>query len=432
MEEKEIFLYIIIRIYNSNKQERGGLNCCSNTWFSEAILIKMFYPTKLIKKICARNGIVKVVSEYVHLEQRDNLYYGICPFHKESTPSLIVDKRTQSFYCFGCGAGGNVVNFIMKMEGCSFEDALQILANKVGIDLPEVNLSKESELKKDIFEMNVQTARYYYRKLRCCDNAGIRYLRNRGLTDETMKKFGLGLSDKFGKEVYLMLKSKGFSDATILTSGLVSFGEIREKEKGEDFFDKFWNRVIFPIMDENDRIIGFGGRVLGEGRAKYINSPETLVFDKGCNLYGLNHAKHTSRPYMILCEGYMDVIALHQAGFDNAVASLGTALTAQQAKLLAKYTNSVYLSYDSDDAGINAAMKAIPILANEGIEVKVINMEPHKDPDEFIKNLGKEAFEKRIAEAENSDRFEVRTHKRRCSSESEFYSKVADILLKRL
>ena len=310
------------------------------------------------------------------------------------------------YYCFGCGAGGNVFNFIMEYENYTFGEALKHLADRAGVELPQIEYSKEvrekAQERAELLEINKQAAQYFYYQLRTEKSAqGYQYLTGRGLSEETMRKFGLGYSDKFGGGLYQFLKSKGYGDDRLRESGLFNVDE------RHGMYDKFWNRVIFPIMDVNNRVIGFGGRVMGDGKPKYLNSPETKIFDKSRNLYGLNVARTTRRKYLILCEGYMDVISMHQAGFTNAVASLGTALTSGHASLLKRYTQEVLLLYDSDEAGVRAALRAIPILREAGVNSRVVNLRPYKDPDEFIKNLGAEAFEERLEQASDSFMFRV-------------------------
>ena len=297
-----------------------------------------------------------------------------------------------------------MITFLMEYENYSFQEALKVLADRVGIELPEQEYSKEAKKRADtrtiLLEINKAAAQYYYVQLRSLQGAhALTYLKNRELSDDTMKTFGLGYSNKYSNDLYQYLKSKGYKDEMIAQAGLIS---IDEKHGAHD---KFWNRVMFPIMDVNNRVIGFGGRVMGDAKPKYLNSPETPIFDKSRNLYGLNRARSSRKPYFLLCEGYMDVISLHQAGFTNAVASLGTALTAGHASLIKRYVNEVYLTYDSDEAGTKAALRAVPILRDVGITARIIRMEPYKDPDEFIKNLGAEAFEERIQKARNGFMF---------------------------
>ncbi len=361
-----------------------------------------------IEEVRSRNDIVDVVSGYIKLTRRGSNYFGLCPFHGEKTASFSVSPGKQMFYCFGCGKGGNVFNFVMEYENFTFMESVAHLAERVGMEMPEVRYDekakKEADLKSRILEVNKDAANYFYMQLKG-QNGDIarRYFEKRQLTEETIKKFGLGYSLQYSDDLYKYLKNKGYSDDILRESGLCLFDE---KRGGHD---KFWNRVMFPILDVSGHVIGFGGRVMGDATPKYMNSPETKVFDKSRNLYGLNIARQSRRGNIILCEGYMDVIAMHQAGFTNAAASLGTALTSGHARLLSRYVKEVLLCYDSDNAGVKAAFRAVPILKEAGISAKVINMKPYKDPDEFIKNLGKEEFEKRISEAENSFLFEIST-----------------------
>ena len=366
-----------------------------------------YYSDELVEEIRSGNDIVDVISGYVRLTKKGSTYFGICPFHNEKTPSFSVSPNKQMYYCFGCGAGGNVITFLMEYENYTFPEALEVLANRIGIELPKQEMTAEQRKASDkrarLLEVNKEAAKYFYTLLR--SDRGTRaheYFRNRGLSEETIKKFGLGYSDKYSDDLYRYLRSKGYEDELLKDSGLIS---IDEKRGGHD---KFWNRAMFPIMDVRGKVIGFGGRVMGDGEPKYLNSPETMIFDKSRNLYGLNLARTTKKNQILLCEGYMDVIALHQAGFDNAVAALGTAFTVGHANLLRRYTKEVYLTFDSDGAGIRAAKRAIPILKEAGITAKVINMQPYKDPDEFIKALGAEAYEERIKNAESSFMFEIR------------------------
>ena len=366
----------------------------------------MRYSDDIIEEVRSKNDIVDVVSQYVKLTRKGSSYFGLCPFHNEKTPSFSVTPGKQMYYCFGCGAGGNVFNFIMEYENYTFGEALKHLADRAGVELPKIEYSKEvrqkAQEKAELLEINKQAAQYFYYQLRTDKGyRGYEYLKERGLSDETMRKFGLGYSDKFSDGLYRFLKSKGYSDERLRESGLFNVDE------RHGMYDKFWNRVIFPIMDVNNRVIGFGGRVMGDAKPKYLNSPETKIFDKSRNLYGLNIARTARRNYLILCEGYMDVIAMHQAGFNNAVASLGTALTSGHASLLKRYTQEVLLLYDSDEAGIRAALRGIPILREAGVNSRVVSLKPYKDPDEFIKNMGPEAFEKRLDEAKDSFLFRV-------------------------
>ena len=367
----------------------------------------MYYPEELIEEVRTRNDIVEVISSYVRLQKKGSNYFGLCPFHNEKSPSFSVSPGKQMYYCFGCGAGGNVITFLMEYENQTFPEAVRTLAQRAGIALPEADDSKEARQadsrRAKLLEINKEAAKYFYYQLRTeRGSVGMEYLRKRELSDETMNHFGLGYANKYSNDLIQYLKSKGYSEDLIRDAGLCNVDE------KHGMYDKFWNRVMFPIQDINHRVIGFGGRVMGDGKPKYLNSPETEIFDKSRNLYGLNFARTSRKGNVILCEGYMDVIAMHQAGFTQAVASLGTAFTSGQASLLRRYANEILLSYDSDGAGVNAALRAIGILKEAGMTGRVINLEPYKDPDEFIKALGGEEFQKRLDHAENSFFFELR------------------------
>ena len=391
----------------------------------------MYYSDELIEEVRSRNDIVDVISGYVSLKKKGSNFFGLCPFHNEKSPSFSVSPAKQMYYCFGCGAGGNVISFIMEYENYSFQEALKFLADRAGVALPEVEMSYEARqqdsLRSKILKANKLAAKFYYVTLRSPEGKiGMDYLTGRALQAETMQKFGLGFA-KYSDGLSRYLKAQGFSEELLKEAGLANVDE------RNGIYDKFWNRVMFPIMDVNNRVIGFGGRVMGDGKPKYLNSQETKVFDKSRNLYGLNFARTSRKRNMILCEGYMDVIALHQSGFTQAVASLGTAFTSGHASLIKRYVEEVLLTYDSDDAGIQAALRAIPILKEAGISAKVINMKPYKDPDEFIKNLGAEEFQKRMDEAENSFFFEMRMLERDFDlSDPEGRTKFQQAVVKRL
>lgn len=367
----------------------------------------MYYPEELVEEVRQKNDIVDVVAGYVKLQKKGGSHWGLCPFHNEKSPSFSVNGGRQMYHCFGCGAGGNVYTFIMNYENYSFPEAVKMLADRAGVSLPEPEDSagsrQRAERRARLLEVNREAGRFFYYQLRTPHGkTGIAYLQKRELTKETMRRFGLGYAGKNGGELIQYLRGKGFEDELIKDAGLAVYSE----KYGLN--SQFWNRVMFPIQDINHRVIGFGGRVLGDGEPKYLNSPETQVFDKRRNLYGLNYARTARSGNIILCEGYMDVIAMHQAGFTQAVASLGTAFTSEQAVLLRRYTDNVLLAYDSDGAGVKAALRGITILREAGLTGKVINMKPYKDPDEFMKALGREAFQERIRQAENSFFFEIR------------------------
>lgn len=388
-----------------------------------------YYSDELIEEVRARNDIVDVIGGYVHLQKKGSTYFGLCPFHNEKTGSFSVSPNKQMYYCFGCGAGGNVFTFMMQYENFTFSEAMQTLADRVGVALPQQEMTtaqkKEADKRTKLLEINKEAAKYFYRLLRSERGArAYKYFKGRQLSDETMQKFGLGYAEQYSNDLYSYLRHKGYDDMILKESGLVTIDEAR------GCFDKFWNRAMFPIMDVHNRVIGFGGRVMGDGEPKYLNSPETRIFDKSRNLYGLNIARSTRKSQLLLCEGYMDVIALHQAGFDNAVASLGTSLTSGHASLLKRYTKEVYITYDSDGAGVKAALRAIPILKEVGITTKIINMQPYKDPDEFIKALGAQAYQERIDNAQNSFMFEVDILQRQYDmkdpeSKTAFYNEIA-------
>lgn len=367
----------------------------------------MYYSEELVEEIRSRNDIVDVINSYVSLKKKGSTYTACCPFHNEKTPSFHVSREKQLYHCFGCGAAGTVYTFLQQYENYTFPEAIEYLANRAGVALPQREMTlqekKEADYKSALKDMNKAAAGYFYYALRQADGAAaMEYLTNRGLSQETIHKFGLGYSRLYRDDLYQFLRSKGYDDRLLIDSGLVRFDE----KQGAS--DVFWNRVMFPIMDLNGKVIGFGGRVMGDGLPKYVNSQETKIYEKRRHLYGFHLARRSKREGFILCEGYMDVISMHQAGFDNATASLGTAFTIQQAMLLKRYTDKVYLAYDSDGAGVSAAKKAIPILREVGISARVINMRPHKDPDEFVKAEGTEAFEERIRQAESSVMFLVR------------------------
>ena len=392
----------------------------------------MYYSDDLIEEIRSRNDIIDVISGYVKLKRQGATYFGLCPFHNEKSPSFSVTPGKQMYYCFGCGEGGNVYSFIMKYENYTFLEAVKMLADRAGIQLPETEYTEEEKRKADLkaalLGINKQAALYFHHLLKSeKGKTGLDYFSFRGLDHETIVRFGLGYSNKTSDDLYRYFKQQNYSDELLKETGLFAFSE-----KGT--YDKFWNRVMFPILDINNRVIGFGGRVMGEGEPKYLNSPETKIFEKSRNLYGMNFARISRKPYILICEGYMDVIALHRAGFTNAVAALGTAFTQQHAMLIKRYVKEAVLTFDSDGAGQKAALRAIPILKSVGIAVKVLDMKPYKDPDEFIRNLGAEEYQKRIDNAENSFLFEIMMLQKDYDMEdphgkAEFYNKAAVKLL---
>ena len=385
----------------------------------------MYYKEELVEEVRERNDIVDVISSYIRIQKRGNNYVGLCPFHNEKTPSFVVSGGKQLYTCFGCGASGNVIGFVMKYENYSFQEALQSLAARVGMELPESDYDKEEKKNRDIkqrlLEIHKEAAKFYYHSL-LKDETAKNYLYKRGISDATIRQFGLGYSPKAPDSLYKYLK-KTYDDDILKLSGLVIMEERGAK-------DRFWNRIMYPILDIHSKVIGFGGRVMGDALPKYINSSESMIFDKSRQLYGLNFAKSSRQNFVLLCEGYMDVISLYQAGFNNAVAALGTAFTPNHANILKRYVKRVVLSMDSDNAGINASKKTIGILREAGIAVLVLNMKPYKDPDEFIKNTSKEEFEKRIKNAKNAFMWEIELLKQQFKMEdpeqkTEFYKETA-------
>lgn len=393
----------------------------------------MRYSEELIEEIRSRSDIVDVISGYVKLKRKGSSWFGLCPFHNEKSPSFSVSRDKQMYYCFGCGAGGNVFTFLMEYENFSFVEALQFLADRAGIQLPQQEYSKEArqeaDLKSQLLKIHKEAAQFYFYQLKSQNGkTAYQYLLDRGLSRETIVHFGLGSASRYSGALYRYLKEKGYSDELLIQTGLF----LQDEKRG--MYDKFWNRVMFPIMDVNNRVIGFGGRVMGDGKPKYLNSPETKIFDKSRNLYGLNFARSSRKKNLIACEGYMDVIAMHQAGFDNAVASLGTALTAAQASLMKRYTDEVLLLYDSDEAGRKAAVRAIPLLRRAGLGQKVVDLSPYKDPDEFIKAEGAQAFEERLQNGRNGFLFQVDAAGKEFDlgdpqGQSDFFHRIASMLL---
>ena len=367
----------------------------------------MYYGEDIVEEVRQKTNIVDLVGQYVHLKKKGSSYFGLCPFHGEKTASFSVSPGKQIFYCFGCGKAGDSIRFLMEYENLSFVEALEELAERANITLPkeEKRDKGEEDLRYKILEINKQAALFYVKQLRSeKGKQGLSYCAKRKLSGESITHFGLGYAGKERDSLYQYCKSLGFKDQVLQESGLFSF-----KENG--VYDKFFNRLIFPIMDLHNRVIGFGGRVMGDGEPKYLNSPETKLFDKSRNLFALNFSRKSRANYFILCEGYMDVISLHQWGFSEAVAALGTAFTEQQADLMKRFNSLIYLCFDSDGAGKKACKRAISILREKKLEGKVIRLSPYKDPDEFLKAEGKEAFERRIEEAKNAFLWEVEEKK---------------------
>ncbi|MBR6094497.1 MAG: DNA primase [Lachnospiraceae bacterium] len=393
----------------------------------------MYYPDELVEEIRSRCDIVDTLSQFISLQKKGSNYVCCCPFHNEKTPSFHVSRNKQMYKCFGCGEGGNVFTFLQRYENMTFPEAVEYLAPIAGVTLPERDNSKEAKeragKRAKIFELNKDAANYFYRVLwdENRGKLGMQYLKKRGLTEETIKHFALGFAPTDSREIVRYLKSKGYSDEEIIESGIANFSE------KYGMSSPFWNRVMFPILDEQGKVLGFGGRVMGDGEPKYLNSPETVVFNKRQNLFGFVFAKKARKDRFILCEGYMDVISLHQAGFTEAVAALGTAFTGEQARLLKRYSGNIYLSFDSDGAGVKAAMRAIDMFRQREIMAKVINMKPYKDPDEFIKALGADEYEQRIANAEDGFFFQVKTKENEhnlndYAEKTKFHHEIAEFL----
>ena len=353
---------------------------------------------EILEKIKSQNDIVDVISERVRLRKAGRNFTGLCPFHNEKTPSFSVSQEKQIYKCFGCGEAGNVISFVMKDKNLPFVEAVKYLANRANIPLEMHNGEKSKSAKKKdlLYRVNVEAAKFFFSNLMNNQNAK-EYFLNRGIKEETIKKFGLGFANDSWNSLMFYLRKKGINDVLLEEAGLISVN----KEKGRKY-DRFRNRVMFPVFDYQGKVIGFGGRVLDDSKPKYLNSPETLVFQKGTNLYGLNFAlKHNmSERYFVIVEGYMDLISLHQYGITNVVASLGTALTINQARLLKRYADKVIISYDADMAGQMATLRGLEILRTAGFDVRVLNIPQGKDPDEYVRSNGKEAFLKLINSAE--------------------------------
>lgn len=344
---------------------------------------------EFIEEIHRANSIETVMSSYIQLKKRGRNYLCSCPFHSEKTPSCTVFPDTQTFYCFGCGAGGDVITFIMKIENLDFMEALKLLAQRSGLEMPSYSSnSQNSQLRTKIYEINRISANFFYQNLITSpDKSGLLYFMQRKISPQIIKKYGLGYAPDSWDTLVKYLNSKGYSDEEISMAWLGG-----RSQKNGTMFDMFRKRVIFPIIDLRKNVIGFGGRVLDDSKPKYLNTAKTLVFDKGSNLFSLNFAKNNQNNKIILCEGYMDVIALHQAGFENAVATLGTAITPEQARIISHYAEEVIIAYDSDNAGQKATQKAINHFSDVGVRTTILRMEGAKDPDEFIKKFGSDRF----------------------------------------
>ncbi len=370
----------------------------------------MYYSDEIIDEVRSRSNIVEVIGERIHLTKKGTSYVGLCPFHSDKNPSFSVSEPRQIYRCFSCGEGGNVFGFVMKYDSLTFPEAVKVLADRAGVELPETEYSaaekRKTDLKNTILEINTEAARYYHSLLSSPAGANAKaYFEKRELKPETITAFGLGVSGMKSDDLYRYMKKKGYSDQILKETGLFVYSE-------RGVYDEFRNRVMFPIMNMNRKVIGFGGRVMGDAKPKYLNTRETPVFEKRRNLFGLHVAKNSRKGNMIICEGYMDVIAMHQAGFTQAVASLGTALTPEQIMLMKRYVKNILVCYDSDEAGVKAALKAIDLCKQAGLTCKVIDMRPYKDADEFIKAKGAEAFQERIDNAENNFLFTIRQMER--------------------
>ena len=362
----------------------------------------MAFPEGFIYELKARNDITEVISNYISLKRRGRNMVGLCPFHGEKTPSFNIYTETDSFYCFGCGASGDVISFIMKIENLDYLDAVRYLAQRAGMEVPDNSYdSSMSNLRKRIFEANREAARFYYRTLISpAGRTGLDYLRRRMLTDATIRHFGLGFAPDSWTALSDYLIDKGFKPDELISANL----SVRRRN-GKGVIDRFRGRVMFPIIDLRGNVIAFGGRIMTDEKPKYLNSSDTPVFKKSENLFSLNNAKNSGSRALLLCEGYMDVISVNQAGFQNAVASLGTALTSEQASLMKRYADEIIICYDADEAGQKATARAIPLLREAGLNIRVLSIPNGKDPDEFIKSKGADgpAAFKAIIDASGND-----------------------------
>ncbi|RHB41896.1 DNA primase [Enterocloster aldenensis] len=362
----------------------------------------MYCSEEDIIRIRENINIKDYISRKIELTKNGDLYIGRCPFHKSGISSFIVDEKNRTYGCFECGHAGDIFDFIMEYYKKSFSDAVCMAAMMTGIEIKKDVLDKQYyRQQKQIIDIN-RTAKEFYQKSLYTNDSALEYVKNRNLDIHTLEKYGIGYSDSTLR-IYNELIKQGFKEEDIMISGLVAGKDrhgniLKEKER----YDKFYNRIIFPIMNENNVVIGFGGRIIGDKKPKYINSPETIIYNKSSNLYGLNVARRSPYDYFLLCEGFMDVISMHQAGFDNAIASLGTSLTMSQILKLSRYKKKIILTYDSDEPGLKAAKRAITMLESCRMDVKVLDLNPYKDPDEFIGKLGNTEFEKRINKAEKA------------------------------
>ena len=355
------------------------------------------YSESFLTELAERNDIAEVVGSYVRLGKRSGSnMFGLCPFHNEKTPSFSVSPDKQIYHCFGCGKGGGVINFIMEIEGLSFPEAVEFLAKRAGMTIPDQEDDKEGQKRKRMYALNRDAARFFYDQISTPAGKKARdYMDRRAISPTVAKNFGLGFAPDTWDSLRNAMKAKGYTDFELLDADLVRRG------KSGGFYDTFRNRLVFPVIDVRGNVIGFSGRILGDGEPKYLNSKDTFVFTKGKNLYGLNLAKKSKAGYILLVEGNVDVVSLHQAGFDSAIASLGTSLTPEQARLISRYTNEVIIAYDSDGAGLKASQRAIDILSKLDVKVKVLRMQGAKDPDEYIKSMGAGAFRNLIEKSES-------------------------------
>lgn len=390
------------------------------------------YSEEILNEVRQANDIVDVISQYVHLKRSGRNYFGLCPFHNEKSPSFSVSPDKQIFHCFGCGVGGNVITFVSQIEGLNFVETVQMLAERANIQLPTLQNNGDTQreiLKDKVYKVNEFTAEYYHQNLyKPQAKTAQEYVKKRQLTNETLKSFRIGFSGKFD-ELYQELKKQGFQEQEILESGLVN-----KNERGQ-YIDRYRNRLMFPICDARGRVIAFGGRVLDDSKPKYINSPENVVYSKGRHLFGLNVAKKGDTKKLLIVEGYMDVISLHQRGITNVVAPLGTALTEQQGWLLRKNSEQIILSFDSDDAGIKAKLRAIDILQNMGCDLRVIQLEGAKDPDEYIVKYGNMRFQNAVDKAFSVVEFKVKILKKELNLENtndkiKFLNEIAKLISK--
>lgn len=391
----------------------------------------MRYSDSIIEEVRQSNDIIEVISQYVHLKRKGRSYFGLCPFHNEKSPSFSVSPDKQIFHCFGCGVGGNVITFISKIEGLGFKETIEVLAERAKIELPIDNNADNSkeELKAKVYKVNAYAAEYYHKRLfESRSKMGQEYVKQRKLNMETIESYKIGFSGNFD-ELYKELRKQGFHDEEILESGLVN------KTDNGKYIDRYRNRLMIPIFDVRNRVIGFGGRVLDDSKPKYINSPENIVYSKGRNLFGLNVAKKGDIKKLLIVEGYMDVISLHQRGITNVVAALGTALTPQQGWLLRKNTEQVILGFDSDGAGQTAIMRAMEVMQNMGCDIRILQMTGAKDPDEYILKYGSARFQKLLDEAISLIEFKVKILKQNLNLENagdkiKFLNEIAKLISK--